>query len=97
MLGMGRTVDGHRTIHREHMCILEQAGQIVYEYTRPGQAPVGFTLVKHGEREAVFENLSHDFPQRIFYWRNQGVLHARVESATGERSMEWSWKQEDGL
>jgi hypothetical protein len=93
MLGMGRTVASDQTVHREHMCILERDGEIVYEVTLPGQAPVEFRLVSQGQKKAVFENLAHDFPQRILYSREADVLHARIEDAAGHRRMEWSWRR----
>jgi hypothetical protein len=40
-----------------------------------------------------FENLAHDFPQRIIYWRADKNLCARVEGTIrGEKEgEEWCW------
>jgi hypothetical protein len=47
-----------------------------------------------GESRVVFENLAHDFPQRVIYWKEGDVLAARVEGALRgrERSEEWRFK-----
>jgi len=41
--------------------------------------------------KVVFENLSHDFPQRIIYSRAGDKLTARIEDESGEKGMQWSW------
>ncbi|MGH9814264.1 MAG: DUF6265 family protein, partial [Candidatus Acidiferrales bacterium] len=46
--------------------------------------PTDFKLIKLEGPSVVFENLAHDFPQRIIYKKNaDGTLDARVE---GERN-----------
>jgi hypothetical protein len=52
-----------------------------------------FPLKEVAERRAVWENLKHDFPQRIIYRvGTDGSLIARIEGTTpsGERHMEWT-------
>jgi len=50
---------------------------VAHPKARPG---TDFKLVRCEGAEAVFENLQHDFPQRIIYRKNpDGSLHARVE------------------
>jgi hypothetical protein len=57
---------------------------------------VSFCAVETGDRRVVFENLAHDFPQRILYWLDEtGALHARVEGP-GEGGIvgeEWIWRR----
>jgi hypothetical protein len=55
------------------------------------QPPATFRLVRHGDREAVFENPEHDFPKRIRYWREGDRLLARIEGEDG-RSAEWDFR-----
>jgi hypothetical protein len=55
---------------------------------------VGFKLVEAGEQRAVFQNLQHDFPQRILYWIDAaGALHARIEGPQAGKTVseEWVW------
>ena len=65
------------------MRIEESAGEVLYT-PRIGSAekPVSFKLIRQSETDAVFENLSHDFPQRIIYRKEASGLFARIE---GER------------
>ena len=41
----------------------------------------------------VFENPTHDFPQRIIYWKDGADLRARIEGTQNgkEGSQEWRW------
>lgn len=64
-------------------------------YSMPnGRAPATeFTMVSLEPGRVVFENLAHDFPQRIIYQREGEVLRARIESADGSRGMEWAFRR----
>ena len=84
MLGMSRTVRGGRTVEHEFLEIREvEPGALGYVAHPSGQAGATFKLLRTGDREVVFENLAHDFPQRILYRRTGDELAARVE---GERN-----------
>lgn len=67
-----------------------EAGEMVY-YSMPGgrSPPTPFTLVSNDAQRAVFENLAHDFPQRIIYERDGDVMIARIETASGDGGMQW--------
>lgn len=48
-----------------------------------GQPEASFKLVKAENKEIVFENLQHDFPQRIIYrLQPDGSLFARIEGTS---------------
>jgi Domain of unknown function (DUF6265) len=68
-------------------------------YAQPGGAspPVGFPLESLGKRRAVFENPSHDFPQRVIYWREGDRLRARVEGSFNatKQALEWTFSLRD--
>lgn len=84
MLGMSRTVRGGKTVEHEFLEIREvEPGTLGYVAHPSGQASATFKLLRSGDREVVFENLAHDFPQRILYRRTGDELVARVE---GERN-----------
>ena len=58
--------------------------------------PPGWTLTKLEDNKVVFENPTHDFPQRIIYWLDENKkLHARVEGTVKgqQRGMEWQWEK----
>jgi hypothetical protein len=77
-----------------------------FEFTRIDQTDSGAVITPHPKgvrsvsfapkvierNRAVWENPSHDFPQRILYARvAEDTLMARIEGRTpsGERSLEW--------
>ena len=79
MLGMNRTVAGGRTVSFEFMQIGADAGRIVFTARPSGQADASFTLLKSGDRDVVFENPAHDFPQRVMYRLDGETLVGRIE------------------
>lgn len=85
LLGIGRTIKGGKTVEFEFLEIRAEAdGRITY-FARPsGQSPAAFPLLRLSDTEIVFENLEHDFPQRVAY-RLEGKtrLAARIEGTIG--------------
>jgi hypothetical protein len=68
MLGVSRTVKGGKTVFREFMQIhLNEQGALVFTALIEGQAATDFLSISGVEGELVFENLEHDFPQRVMY------------------------------
>ena len=83
MMGMSRTVAGGKTVFTEHIQIRENNGQTAYIVALGmGAKPVVFKLTKVSDNEAIFENPTHDFPQRIIYRRESAdALFARIDGA----------------
>jgi hypothetical protein len=82
MLGVSRTVSGDRTVAYEFLRIAETApGQLAYIALPSGQQEAAFALLRSGEGEVVFENLEHDFPQRVIYRLEGDRLRARIEGS----------------
>ncbi len=80
MLGMSRTVRGGRTAEFEFLRIAEVNGSLAYVAKPSGQAEATFPVKTLTEREVVFENPTHDFPQRVIYRQNtDGSVNARIE------------------
>jgi uncharacterized protein DUF6265 len=80
MLGMSRTVVNGKTPFFEFLQIKRDGEDLVYLARPQGKEPTPFKLVKLNEGAAVFENLQHDFPQRIAYQRQiDGSLIAAIE------------------
>lgn len=85
LLGIGRTIKGGKTVEWEFLQIRAgEDGRITYFAQPSGQSPAVFPLLRIGEAEVVFENLEHDFPQRVAY-RLEGKtrLAARIEGTIG--------------
>jgi hypothetical protein len=95
MVGMHRDVLPSGKAFFEFLRIETRADGIVYVAMPRGATPTDFPLKESTARRVVFENLKHDFPQRILYWLDaEGRLHARVEGPSGgkERNEEWAWE-----
>ena len=79
MLSAGRTVQGEKLLEFEMVLIREQDGQLAYEAHPSGKPTAVFRSRTLAEREVVFENLQHDFPQRVGYKREGDSLVAWIE------------------
>ena len=81
MLGMGRTVKKGRIVEHEFLQIrINAEGRFVYIAKPDKQAEATFTLKDDGGTALVFEDLAHDFPQRVMYRPDgEGRLMARIE------------------
>jgi hypothetical protein len=78
MVGMHRAVRDGRMIEFEYLRIEESGGTLVYLSMPSGRSPATpFTLKEQIGERVTFENLAHDFPQRIIYWRDGDTLHTR--------------------
>ena len=80
LLGMSRTVSGDQTVEYEFLRIAIVDGALTYVARPSGQAEAAFPVKSIEDGVVVFENLSHDFPQRIIYRRNaDATVTARIE------------------
>lgn len=98
MLGINRTVEGDQTRAFEYLRIEIGPEGTAYWASPGGRSATAFQLVDAGTGHAVFENLEHDFPQRIRYRRDGDRLEASIEGTVDgtERSMSWGWRQATG-
>lgn len=96
MVGMARSVAGGRVRSFEFLRIREWGDSIAYIASPGGRPPTPFPLKELGERSVVFENLAHDFPQRISYRLGaDGRLTARTEGMVRGKleAEEWTWSR----
>jgi len=94
MIGMHRDVGKGRTLGFEFLRIEQQGDAIVYLSMPGGRSPATpFPLKEVTGTRVVFENPTHDFPQRIIYWKDGADLRARIEGTQNgkESGMEWRW------
>lgn len=83
MLGTSQTVREGKSTSFEFLRVMSSATGIAY-VAKPSSAATEttFTLAKASAKEVVFENLKHDFPQRIIYRQPiTDSLSARIEGA----------------
>lgn len=95
MVGLNRSVYADGRSAFEYLRIVESGSSIVYLASPEGRAPVPFTLKQVSRARAVFENLEHDFPQRLIYSLSGDKLTARIEDISGVKSQQWSWSKTD--
>ena len=94
MLGLHRDVTAGRPAFFEYLRIEQQKSSVVYIASPRGGAATEFALISAGAAEVVFENLEHDFPQRIIYRREGDLLIVRIEGeVSGEtNARQWEWR-----
>jgi hypothetical protein len=98
MLGLHRDVGPAGAAFFEYLRIEERPGGLVYVAQPMGREPTEFTAVETTARQVVFENLEHDFPQRIIYRLDEEQrLVARIEGERDGRmrSSEWRWRRDE--
>jgi len=81
MFGTSRTVMRGKTIEFEFMELRTMPdGKLAFIAHPSGKDATIFPALQVGDPEAVFENLQHDFPQRVAYVREgNSRLRARIE------------------
>ncbi|MBA2524296.1 MAG: hypothetical protein H0V18_00740 [Pyrinomonadaceae bacterium] len=97
MLGLHRDVAGGRTVFFEFLRIEAKPEGISYWASPGGRPSTQFRLIELKGKRVVFENLKHDFPQRVIYWlSDDGALHARIEGTMNGKpaAEEWTWRRE---
>jgi hypothetical protein len=84
MLGVGRTTRDDTLVEYEHTRIHVRGDTLVFAASPSAQAPAEFRALRPSGDEVRFENLAHDFPQRLIYRRvGTDSLFARVEGMRG--------------
>ena len=88
MLGIGATLSRDNQISSyEYMRIeAKDNGDLVFTAKPSDKNETSFTLTSSDEKNLIFENPQHDFPQRVIYQRQKdGSLEARVDGMVGEQ------------
>ncbi len=95
LVGLHKDVQGGRMTSFEFLRIIPLADGTLAYLASPGGAPATeFRLKEMTARRVVFENPTHDFPQRVLYWLTpEGHLAARIEGTMNGKaeSMQWEW------
>ena len=80
MIGISETRKAGTSVAWEFLRIEREGDSLVFRAIPSGQSPAEFPLLSHDDGEYVFENLEHDFPQRVVYPLPSGdELRARIE------------------
>ena len=95
MAGVNLTSSAKRGTSFEFMRVVTTPTGLSYLASPGGKSPTEFKLKEIGDKRVVFENLSHDFPQRVMYWiETDGAMKARIEGTVQAkaRAMEWRFE-----
>ncbi len=95
MLGGGRNGRGDMLQSWEMMQIEQAADGSLIFYGQPRGGPrVAFPATSVDDREIVFANPGHDYPQRIRYWRAGMDLNAEISLADGSNARTWHYTRQ---
>ncbi len=94
MTAVSITGVGEKERSRELLEIRPGVGGAIMLHARPsGQKHTRFQLrLPVRDRELVFENRYHDYPQRIVYRREGEVLTATISLMDGSRARSWTYR-----
>jgi len=83
LMGMARTTRADSLVDFEFLQIVEDSAALVFVARPARQPPASFRSTLLTDSMVVFENLEHDFPQRVSYQRTaDGSLIARIEGTS---------------
>lgn len=97
MVGMHRDVAPGGKVAFEFLRITSVETGLAYLASPGGRPPTPFPVKQLEANRVVFENPTHDFPQRILYWLDdEGRMHARIEGTMNgkEESADWVWTKD---
>jgi hypothetical protein len=92
MAGVGQTTRPGGKTSFEFMSITPEAAGLTFTARIEGQTPTPFVLKPGPAGEAVFENLAHDFPQRIIYRQCGEDLCGRIEGMMDGKAQAFDWR-----
>ena len=87
IIGAARTVRDGKVIEYEFLRVVEDADGIYY-VAKPtaNKDETRFKLITGIPNEVIFENPTHDFPQRVIYRRHGEKLSARIEGTANGKA-----------
>lgn len=94
LIGSGFSINESDTLIIEQMQLIRLGDSLVYKVTAGTQQTVSFGLVKATKNSWIFENIAHDYPNRIIYKLiNDSTLNAQVENSAGNKVIAFYFKK----
>ena len=92
--GVGQTNRPGKPARSEFMTITVEPEGLTFTAHVVGQPPTRFVAIASAPGSAVFENRTHDFPQRVLYRRCGANLCAGIEGLAGgkPRAERWTYR-----
>lgn len=93
MHGAGTTRKAGQVRTNESMTILISESGMFFHAEPKNQAPADFRMAKFdpAARSVTFEERSHDYPQRVRYWREGEALLAEISMLDGSKAVRWTF------
>jgi hypothetical protein len=92
MSGVGQTSKTGKPATFEFMSITAEPAGATFTARLKGQNPTPFVLQPGPDGEAVFENLAHNFPQRVIYRRCGIQLCGAIEGVKAGKTITINWR-----
>jgi hypothetical protein len=89
MFGHSVTIKDGEVSFFENLNVVKAGETYVLSAYPMGQGPSDFSSVARAENSIMFENLAHDYPQRIGYSREGDQLTGTISLADGSKPNEW--------
>ena len=90
MPGLHRETNDNGKAFFEYLRIEQTADNLIYFASPAGKSATAFYLAEFSDAHIVFENMKHDFPQRITYrLAEKKQLLIRIEGSG--KIVEWRW------
>ena len=94
LIGMSRSGKADKRGSFEFMRIeVGLNGQPTFLAQPNGAPPSAFQLVEQSAGSIIFANASHDYPQRIRYWREGELLMAEISLKDGSKPRRWRYER----
>jgi hypothetical protein len=93
MLGSGRTGRGDRVTSWEAMQIIGDTDGLSFFGAPRGVGRTRFRMKADGGPGISFYNSTHDYPQRVRYWREGDALLAETALADGTKARRWRYRR----
>jgi hypothetical protein len=93
MLGTGLSGKGAKATSFEFMRIADGPGGPVFWGSPGGKSAVAFPIAGFARRAVRFENPKHDYPTRIAYKREGGMLVATTSGPGGSNPQTWRYRR----
>lgn len=91
--GTGRSGNGDQVTSTDRMKIVMRDGAAIFIASPNGAPSTEFREAFRGGQEIVFENPSHDYPQRVRYWRDGELLMAEISLKDGSQPTQWRYRR----
>ncbi len=91
--GVGVQIRNNEEVVSEKMTITKIGDEVFYlAHVQGSEWPVAFKLINEGNKQVVFENPIHDFPQRILYQLNgDQQLSAQISDIQDRNKIEFNF------